>query len=263
MASKNNGAAMSDVFVHTRIDAGVFFIGWQNPAAKNALTLSMYAQIDQALQQAEAQEDIKVCVFLGGDGDFCSGNDLGEFIAGREQGREFFAPLLNCIHRIAGFKKPLLAAVNGWAVGVGATMLLHCDAVIASPQAQFSLPFNRLGLCCECGASLLLPLRIGQGRAADWLLRAEPIAAAEALEAGFINRQHDNPAEAIIQYARLITERPVRALIAHRKLLQAPWANALAQAMAEEEKVFFQLLQGEAFGSIVAAMNAKWRAKTL
>ncbi|HEY6527933.1 MAG TPA: enoyl-CoA hydratase-related protein [Cellvibrionaceae bacterium] len=254
---------MNELSVDTHVQECVFFIRWQNPAAKNALTLSMYAQISQALQQAEERGDIKVCVFLGGDGDFCSGNDLSEFIAGRAQGREFFASLLECIHRIASFKKPLLAAVNGWAVGVGATILLHCDAVIASPQAQFSLPFNRLGLCCECGASLLLPLRIGQGRAADWLLRAEPIAAAEALEAGLINRLHENPAEAITNYARLITERPLTALVAHRRLLQAPWAHALEQAMAQEEKVFFELLQGEAFGSIVAAISAKWRAKTL
>lgn len=253
---------MSDLSVHTQLQDGVFFIRWHNPASKNALTRSMYGHINKALQQAEAQDDIKVCVFLGGEEDFCSGNDLAEFIGGREQGAEFFAPLLEFIHRLAVFKKPLLAAVNGWAVGIGATLLLHCDAVIASPQAQFSFPFNRLGLCSECGASVLLPLRIGQGRAADWLLRAEPITAEEALDTGFINRLHEHPLAAITEYAKLITERPLSALIAHRTLLQTPWAEALARTMAAEEAMFFELLQGEAFRSVVAAMSAKWRTKT-
>ncbi|HMW70808.1 MAG TPA: enoyl-CoA hydratase-related protein [Cellvibrionaceae bacterium] len=251
---------MTDIYVRSAIEAGVFYISWGNPASKNALSIAMYEQIEAALKQAEAQEDIKVCVLLGGEGDFCSGNDLAEFIAGRKQGGAFFKPLLNCIHRLASFKKPLLAAVNGWAVGIGATMLLHCDAVIAAPSAQFSLPFNRLGLCCECGASLLLPLRIGQGRAADWLLRAEPIVAADALQAGFINRVCDDPAAVISDYAREISGRPLSALLAHRALLQEPWQEALAKAMAAEEARFFQLLQGPEFAAIVAAMSAKWRS---
>lgn len=251
---------MTDLSVHTAIEAGVFYISWRNPATKNALSIAMYEQIDAALQQADAQEDIKVCVLLGGEGDFCSGNDLSEFIAGRQQGGAFFKPLLNCIHRLAEFKKPLLAGVNGWAVGIGATMLLHCDAVIAAPTTQFSLPFNRLGLCCECGASLLLPLRVGQGRAADWLLRAEPISAAEALQAGFINRVCEEPLAAIKDYAGKLTERPLSALLAHRALLREPWQDALAKAMAAEEASFFQLLQGPEFRAILAAMSAKWRS---
>jgi enoyl-CoA hydratase/carnithine racemase len=251
---------MTDIYVRSAIEAGVFFISWGNPASKNALSIDMYKQIDAALKQAEAQSDVKVCVLLGGEGDFCSGNDLADFIAGRQQGGAFFKPLLNCIHRLASFKKPLLAAVSGWAVGIGSTMLLHCDAVIAAPTTQFSLPFNRLGLCCECGASLLLPLRIGQGRAADWLLRAEPIVAADALQAGFINRICDDPVTAIKDYAGMLTERPLSALLVHRALLREPWQDALAKAMAAEEASFFQLLQGPEFAAILAAMSAKWRS---
>lgn len=252
---------MSDKTIHTQSQDGVLFIRWQNPASKHALTRAMYTQLVHALQDAQARDDIKVCVLLGGEGDFCSGNDLAEFVAGREQGPEFYQPLLDFIHQLARFNKPLLASVNGWAVGIGATLLLHCDAVIASPQAQFSFPFSKLGLCVECGASLLLPMRVGQGRAADWLLRAEPVAAEEALGAGFINQVQEDSIQAITDYALRLTERPLAALVAHRQLQQAPWASALAQAMADEEAMFFKLLQSDDFQMIVAAMNAKWRSK--
>lgn len=246
--------------VHTEVSDGAMVIRWSNPAAKNALNLAMYRQLDEALQQAQQSDAIKACVLLGGQGDFCSGNDLAEFIQAQGlTGAEFFQPLLAFIRTLAGFNKPLLAAVEGWAVGIGATLLLHCDSVIAAPGAQFQLPFTRLGLCCECGASLLLPLRIGQGRAADWLLRAEPIAASEALAAGFINRIEADPAAALHVQAQALTERPLSALKAHRALLKAPWQGALQDAMQREETTFFALLKGPEFRAILAAMSAKWR----
>lgn len=247
--------------VNTQINDALLFVRWANPAAKNALNLAMYQQLAAALGEAQRRDDIKACVILGGEGDFCSGNDLAEFIQGRStQVGDFFEPLVAFIRALARFDKPLLAAVDGWAVGIGATMLLHCDQVIASPQAQFNLPFTRLGLCCECGASLLLPLRIGQGRAADWLLRAAPISAQEALQAGFINRIEDEPVAAIRACALQLAERPLSALRAHKTLLKAPWQEALEQAMHLEEKTFFELLMGPEFRTILAAMSAKWRS---
>lgn len=252
---------MSQAQVQSEYQDGVLYISWANPTAKNALTRAMYTQLTEYLAEAQASDDVKVCVLLGGEGDFCSGNDLGEFLAAKQQGSAFFSPLLEFIHLLASFNKPLLARVQGWAIGIGASLLLHCDAVIAGSDLQLSFPFTKLGLCSECGASLLLPLRVGQGRAADWLLRAEPIGAAEALQAGFITQVQPDAKAAVTAYAQMLAKRPLNSLMAHRRLLQLPWADALKRVMAEEEATFFQLLVSEDFRSIVAAMSAKWQNK--
>lgn len=252
---------MNQVQVQSVDQDGVMFISWANPSAKNALTRAMYRQLTARLLEAQARDDIKVCVLLGGEGDFCSGNDLGEFLAAQQQGVEFFTPLLEFIHLLSRFNKPLLAGVQGWTIGIGASLLLHCDVVIANADVQIGFPFTKLGLCTECGASLLLPLRVGQGRAADWLLRAEPILAEEALSAGFVTQVQPDPRAAITAYAQMLVKRPLNSLMAHRRLLQAPWAEALKKAMADEETTFFQLLMSDDFRSIVAAMNAKWQKK--
>jgi enoyl-CoA hydratase/carnithine racemase len=208
------------------------------PAKKNALTNSMYRDLIEALDKAEGDATIGALVIAGAGGVFCAGNDIADFAAAVSAGRELMAPAF--VRRIATFSKPLVAAVEGLAVGVGCTLLLHCDLIYAAPDARFSLPFVDLGLLPEAGSSLLLPRRAGMARASAWLLAGESFSAEEAHSAGLINALV--PPDALLATARekaaRLAAKPRAALLAARRFLRGERDEILARI--DEEIAAFE-----------------------
>ena len=168
----------NDILIHT--EAGVMTITLNRPERKNSITSAMYGAMADALDTAEADAAIRVVVLQGHETIFSAGNDIGDFLNKPPAGMD--SPVFRFLRGIAAFPKPLLAAVCGPAVGVGTTLLLHCDLVYAGDNAAFSMPFVNLGLCPEAASSLLVPQMMGYHRAAEALLMGEPFMAEAALE---------------------------------------------------------------------------------
>lgn len=171
--------------IHSVQAEGILHIEFQRPEKKNALTEEMYRQLTELLLQADQDDGVAVVLFSGAGGAYTAGNDLEDFLAHPPTHRE--APVLQFLRALTTCRKPLVAAVDGVAVGVGTTMLLHCDLAYASPGARFAMPFVSLGLVPEAASSLLLPRLVGHRRAADLLFFGRPFGAEEALSLGLIN----------------------------------------------------------------------------
>jgi enoyl-CoA hydratase/carnithine racemase len=203
------------------------------PAKKNALTGAMYRALIAALEQVEGDPGVGAILFKGAGGVFTAGNDIADFAAAAQNGEEPAAA--DFVRKIANFPKPIVAAVEGLAIGVGCTLLLHCDLVYAAPDARFSLPFVDLGLVPEAGSSLLLPRRAGLARASAWLLLGESFSAEEALAAGIVNAIVD-PAE-LADFARAkaaaLAAKPREALLQARRFLRGDGAELNARIEAE------------------------------
>jgi enoyl-CoA hydratase/carnithine racemase len=159
--------------IHTEAANHIQRIEIRRAEKKNALTQEMYLALKESLDRASADDSVRVVLLLGAPGIFCSGNDIASFLASPI--RDESAPVLQFLRTIITFEKPIVAGVAGMAVGIGTTMLLHCDYVVASEDAQFSTPFVNLGLCPEAGSSLMLPLAIGHKRASEMLLFGDRI----------------------------------------------------------------------------------------
>ncbi|KHK89344.1 enoyl-CoA hydratase [Novosphingobium malaysiense] len=221
--------------IDTTITAGVLEIRIDRPDKKNALTSAMYRAMNAALEAASGDPEIGV-VLISGRGDaFCAGNDLADFMAGPEGGEAAF----EFVRAIATFDKPLVAAVQGLAVGIGTTMLFHCDLVYAAPDARFIMPFVDLGLVPEAASSLLAPATFGHARAAALLLLGEPMLAPDAHQAGLLTALV--PAEDLLAHARAraaaLMAKPPQALQATRRLMKGDPA-AIAARIDEEARVF-------------------------
>jgi len=165
---------------------GVLTIAFNREEKKNAITAAMYQQLADALTDAETDSAVRVILFTGKPQAFTAGNDLEDFLKNPPNNKD--APVFNFLWAISHAGKPIVAAVSGVAVGIGTTLLLHCDLVYAADNAKFSMPFTQLGLCPEAASSLLLPHLVGYQRAAEKLLLGESFDAAEAREIGIVNR---------------------------------------------------------------------------
>ncbi len=210
---------------------------------KNALTLAMYTAMAQALQEAADDLDVRAVIIAGGESCFTAGNDINDFIANPPVDRD--SPVMFFLHTLAAFPKPLVAAVNGVAIGIGTTLLLHCDLVYVGEGARFHLPFVDLGSVPEGASSLLLPQLVGRRKAAEMLMLAEPFDAATALQLGLINGVHaprevEGVASAAAQ--KLAAKAPT-ALRLTKALLQREQLDAIATALAVEGKHFADQLQ--------------------
>jgi enoyl-CoA hydratase/carnithine racemase len=225
-----------DDFVHLRQDGETLHIEMARPAKRNALTAAMYAAMADGLSRAENDPVVRSVIFSGQGQEFCAGNDLNDFIASPPAAD---APVFRFIHGLAAATKVLIAAVQGRAVGIGTTMLLHCDFVLAEPDAAFMLPFVDLALVPEAGSSLLLPGLLGQRRAADLLLLGETLPAAEAVTVGLVNRIV--PAGEALPAARSLAARlstkPAGALQATKMLMKSA-IDDLPGRIDEEIRVF-------------------------
>ncbi len=166
----------------------VLEVRFNRPEKKNALTREMYEAVSTAFEQADADPAIRVVLLTGSGDTFTSGNDVKDFqgSSGRPRGGSRFLPA------ISSLQKPLIAAVNGAAIGVGTTMLMHCDLIVAARSARFVMPFTSLGLVPEAASSLLVPRLLGHQRASAMLLLGEPLDAATALDWGLVNRVVDD-----------------------------------------------------------------------
>jgi enoyl-CoA hydratase/carnithine racemase len=180
---------MTDTVVLTRLDA-VLEIRLNRPEKKNALTRDMYDVMASAFQQVDADPTLRVALLTGTGDTFTSGNDIADFQARASNKGESSASKF--LPTISTMQKPLIAAVNGAAIGVGTTMLMHCDLIVAARLARFIMPFTSLGLVPEAASSLLFPRLLGTQRASALLLLGEPLDAMTALEWGFVNRVVDD-----------------------------------------------------------------------
>jgi enoyl-CoA hydratase/carnithine racemase len=226
----------------TEVKDRVLRIEIARPEKKNALTLAMYLSMAEALAAAEADPAVRAVLIHGTPDCFTAGNDLKDFLERPPHSEA--SPAFRFIRAIATFAKPFIAAVNGAAVGIGTTMLLHCDLVFAAPGARFQLPFVPLGLVPEAGSSFLLPYIAGYQRAAELLLLGQPFDAEKALAAGFVTEIV--PEDELFEYARdaalAVAVLPPAAVRAAKALMRGRIAGRLAEAIDEEGARFTERL---------------------
>jgi enoyl-CoA hydratase/carnithine racemase len=230
--------------ITTDLRSGVLHVTLARPEKKNALTLAMYDGLTEALARA-AEPDVRVVLLAGAEGVFTAGNDLSDFVMNPPSGED--SPVFRFLEAVSAFEKPLVAAVAGPAVGIGTTVLLHCDLVYAAPSARFALPFVNLGLCPEAASSYLLPLTVGMPKAAEWLLFGEPFGAEEAERAGLVNAvvpEGDLLAHATAR-AEALAAKPPASVRLTKHFLREGHRQAVRQAMRAEAEAFLQRLQSE------------------
>lgn len=237
-----NPAAASE-HIQTDLQDGVLCIRFNRPEKKNALTLAMYTAMADALRQADEDDGVRVVLFSGNGGAFTSGNDLVDFLKSPPTGKE--SPAMKFLSALSLARKPFVAAVSGAAIGIGTTMLLHCDLVYAGAGALFQMPFVNLGLCPEAGSSLLLPRMMGHQRAAALVLLGEPFNAEAAKEAGIVNIicSDKDLMETARAKALQLAAQPPDALRLAKRLLKQGYAAALLETMAEEGQNFMERLR--------------------
>ncbi|MGH8673120.1 MAG: enoyl-CoA hydratase [Burkholderiales bacterium] len=228
--------------IRTETQDRVLRIEIARPEKKNALTQAMYAAMADALQSADKDPAVRVVLIHGARDCFTAGNDLKDFLERPPHSQE--APVSRFLAMLPAFGKPLVAAVNGAAVGIGTTMLLHCDLVYAAPAAKFQLPFVPLGLVPEAGSSFLLPYIAGYQRAAELLLLGQPFGAEKALAAGFVTEIV--PEGELFERARAaalaLAALPPAAVRATKSLMRQRVGTPIAEAMEAEGRVFRERL---------------------
>jgi enoyl-CoA hydratase/carnithine racemase len=218
-------------------------IRMNRPEKKNALTRAMYLGMVEALKQADSDSDVRVVLISGTPDCFTAGNDLVDF-ANAKLGES--SPAILYLETLIAAKKPVIAAVNGVAVGIGTTMLLHCDLVYAGSGSRFQLPFVNLGLCPEAGSSAVLPALMGYHRAAELLFFGDPFSAETARDLGIVNEifaDGDVLAKATAK-AQQLAEKPPAALRITKALMKGNNSADISQAMLRETEQFAALLQG-------------------
>jgi enoyl-CoA hydratase/carnithine racemase len=242
---------MSDQIV-VDVQDRILTIRMNRPEKKNALTGAMYTAMADALAKADRDPAVRVILITGTSDCFTAGNDIADFAAARP-GQA--SPAIQYLETLAATAKPVVAVVAGVAVGIGTTMLLHCDLVYAAAGARFQLPFVNLGLCPEAASSMLLPARVGYARAAQLLFFGEPFAADAALALGLVNQVFADAelSSSALAKARQLAEKPPSALRTTKMLLKSGAADTIKQAMAREGQQFAALLQGPEAKEAMAA----------
>jgi enoyl-CoA hydratase/carnithine racemase len=243
-------------FILTALSDGVCSIEISRRDKRNAITTEMYRGMSDALDEAGANPSARAVLLRGQDDLFTAGNDVADFLdpATREAAQAY-----RFLLTISAFPKPIVAAVGGAAVGIGTTMLMHCDLVIASDTARFQLPFVPLGLCPEAGSSMLLPQMAGPKLAAELLYLGDFFDAETAQRAGLVN--HVVPAPALMVHALGIAQRiahqPVDALMTTKALLRRPLGRPVRDVIEEEYPHFARLLASDEARAIFQAFLGK------
>lgn len=239
-------------FVLTERDQGVLIIRLNRAEKKNALTGAMYTVMADAIERAQQDPEIKVLLYSGSEGIFTAGNDLHDFLENPPSGPD--SPVNRFIANMVATDVPIVAAVDGFAVGIGTTMLLHFDQVFATRNARFSLPFINLALVPEAGSSMLLVEACGYRKAAELLMLGEPFTAQQALEYGIVSQlcEPDELLGRALQAAHKLAAKPKDALRATKRLLRRP-REPLAQRVRAEGEMFSRGLESPAAKE---AMNA-------
>jgi enoyl-CoA hydratase/carnithine racemase len=248
---------MTDILIDTT--AGVMTLTLNRVDKKNSFTQAMYAACADALDQASTDDSVRAVVLQGHPTVFSAGNDIGDFLNGPVSTQE--SPVFRFLRGIATFPKPLVAAVCGPAVGIGTTLLFHCDLVYAGDNAAFSMPFVNLGLCPEAASSLLVPQMMGYHRAAEALLLGEPFMAEAALEVGLVNRivppmEANGVAQA---QARKLAAKPLSSLVTTKRFMKQGQMPQVLEVLAQEGDRFGQMLKEPAAREAFTAFMEKRR----
>ncbi len=240
------------------VSDGVCEVRLNRPEKRNAITLEMYRALTGAIHAANVDDKVRVILFSGEGASFTAGNDLSDFLNGPPIAEDHDAARF--IRTLPAIRKVTMAAVQGSTVGIGVTLLLHCDLVVAARGAQLSMPFVKLGLVPEAASSLLLPRLVGHQRAAEMLLLGTPIDAARAFEIGLVNRVVDD--DVLIEEARAlahtVAQQPEGALLATRRLLRSGSTTVLNR-MEEELEAFRQQLESPEFRAAAQEFFSKRR----
>ncbi len=249
---------MADILNHT--EAGVMTITLNRVDKKNSITVAMYAALADALASAERDPSVRVVLIQGHETVFSAGNDIGDFL--NRPATSVDSPVTRFLRAISNFPKPLVAAVCGPAVGIGTTLLFHCDLVYAGDNAAFSMPFVNLALCPEAASSLLVPQMMGYHRAAEALLLGEPFMAEAALEVGLVNRiVPPLEANAVAQaQARKLAAKPAHSVLETKRLMKKGQASLVTQQIADELQSFTRLLAEPAAREAFTAFMEKRRS---
>jgi enoyl-CoA hydratase/carnithine racemase len=247
---------MSDSVLVTD-DGAVRTIRMNRPEKKNALTQPMYAAMTRVLDEAGENPVIRCIVFAGAPGAFSAGSDIADFLKAAEGGLKPIT--VDFLKALSRNRKPLVAAVNGLAVGIGTTILLHCDFVVAATGATFSTPFTKLGLIPEAASSLLAPLRMGHARAFAMLVMGRPLTAEEAKAAGIVNTVVEASAvdETAMAAAREIAALPPGAVTLARQLLRSNGDDVAARIDIEVVHFKERLQSDEARAAFSAFLDRK------
>jgi enoyl-CoA hydratase/carnithine racemase len=233
---------VSDLIV--KIDQGVMNIHFNRAAKKNAITCDMYQAMADAVKHAQSRADVKVILFTGDENCFTAGNDLKDFLD-----VEFTesSPVVQLIEQLAANTKPTVAAVNGAAIGIGTTLLLHCDFVYANQKSIFAVPFVNLALCPEAASSLLLPQLIGLRKANELLLLGDKLNAEQALQYGLINGVDEILAENLAtKTVEKLLAMPTQSLMETRRLMRMSSEALIANVMQTEVQSFKAALKTDA-----------------
>ncbi len=246
---------MTDLILISAED-GVQTIRFNRPEKKNALTSDMYGLIADALETGDGDDNVRVHLFLGSEGAYTAGNDIGDFMK-FAAGGGLGGNVLRFLRALATAQKPLVAGVDGLAIGVGATMILHCDLAYASSRSVFRTPFIDLGLVPEAASSLLAPRVMGHVRAFEMLVAGRPFSAADARDAGLINAVIDEAElETTARTAALdLAAKPPQALAIARRLLRGDTAQITARIDEEAGHFAERLGSAEAQTAFMAFMN--------
>lgn len=247
---------MSDIAVTD--EASIRTVRMARPDKKNALTLPMYAAMAAALEDASTNAAVRCVMIAGVPGAFCAGNDIADFMEMTRTGA-LGEPIVRFLHALARCEKPLVAAVTGNAVGVGATMLLHCDQVIAGSDARLATPFVALGLVPEAASSLIAPRLMGHPRAFSMLVMGKALDAEEARDAGIVNAvvaPGDVEAEAM-KAAQAIARLPAEAVVAARRLMRGSVEDIVRRIDEEVDAFRVRLKSEEARAAFAAFIGRK------
>jgi enoyl-CoA hydratase/carnithine racemase len=223
--------------------SGTAIIRLNRPHKKNALNLSMYRQLNEALDKALGEKQIISVVLTGHEDFFTTGNDIQDFVSPKSL--ENFKPITDFIYTLSQYPKPLIAAVNGPCVGIGTTLLLHCDLIYAGKESYFHMPFSQLGLTPEAGASYLLPALMGHQKAMQYLLLAEPFDAKTALNFGLVNEILDkqNVLSHAMNKAEILSRYSHEGVLATKMLLKKSQQKNISLTIEQELPLFFNQLQ--------------------
>lgn len=254
--SKGVTAFMRPTITRTSVQNGIVLLTIDRPQRRNALDIEAYAQLTAILQQLASDATASVIVLQGAGGHFTAGNDLADFAA---LATADTVPGINFLRTLSTFSKPLIAAVEGNAIGIGTTLLLHCDLAYAASDARLQLPFVNLGLTPEGAATYLLPLLAGCKKAAQLLLLGEPFSAQQAEQFGLINEVVE-PGQALARAmacARQLAELSPEAVANTRQLMRAGQAHAIQEALNNEERVFLERCRAPETQMKFAAFSAR------
>ncbi|MBO6755371.1 MAG: crotonase/enoyl-CoA hydratase family protein [Roseibium sp.] len=239
------------------VQDGVQILRLDRPEKKNALTGAMYSALAEALETANQDDEIRCQMICGHEGAFTGGNDIGDFLSYAGKVEMADTPVVRFLRALARNETPLVAAVDGVAIGVGTTLLMHCDMVFASPNSLFRSPFVDLGLVPEAGSSLLGPALMGHARAFELLCLGRPFSAQRAYEVGLVNEIVEDPDAAALACAREIAAKPPEAMRLSRRLLRGD-TKPLEDRVEQEAAIFAERLTApETVAAFQAFMTKK------